>query len=52
MRAGNSAGVVTVAALWGPFTRAQLAESAPDYYLERIDELPALVDRLAGAGAA
>jgi pyrophosphatase PpaX len=48
MHAGNAAGVVTVAALWGPFTREQLTASAPAYYLERIDELPALIDRIAG----
>jgi pyrophosphatase PpaX len=45
MAAGNAAGVVTVAALWGPFTRAQLEPSAPSHWLERVDELPALVER-------
>jgi pyrophosphatase PpaX len=41
--AGNAAGVVTVAALWGPFSREQLAESSPSAYLERIAELPQLL---------
>jgi pyrophosphatase PpaX len=43
---GNAAGVITVAALWGPFTRATLEAAAPDYYLDRIEELPALVQRV------
>jgi pyrophosphatase PpaX len=43
MHAGNAAGVGTVAALWGPFTRDDLAPSAPRYYLERIGHLPTLV---------
>jgi pyrophosphatase PpaX len=47
MRAGNAAGVATVAALWGPFTREELAPSAPRHYLERVADLPALVSRLA-----
>jgi pyrophosphatase PpaX len=43
---GNAAGVVTAAALWGPFTRAMLEPSRPDFYLERITDLPPLVARL------
>jgi pyrophosphatase PpaX len=43
MAAGNAAGVVTVAALWGPFSREILAASAPSHYLERISDLPALL---------
>jgi len=43
MEAGNAAGVVTIAALWGPFTRAALAPSNPRYYLDRMSELPALL---------
>jgi pyrophosphatase PpaX len=39
MAAGRAAGVVTVAALWGPFSRAQLAASEPDHYIERMGEL-------------
>jgi pyrophosphatase PpaX len=46
MHSGRAAGVITVAALWGPFTRDQLQPAAPDYWLERIVELPRLVERL------
>jgi pyrophosphatase PpaX len=46
MAAGRAAGVVTIAALWGPFSRAQLAASEPDYYIERMGELV----RIVGAG--
>jgi pyrophosphatase PpaX len=44
--AGNAAGVTSVAALWGPFPRTVLTGAAPDYLLEHIRELPALVGRL------
>jgi pyrophosphatase PpaX len=43
MTAGRAAGVTTIAALWGPFTRAQLAPSEPDYYIERMGELMSIV---------
>jgi pyrophosphatase PpaX len=46
MASGNAAGVTTIAALWGPFSRADLAPSNPGHWLERIDGLPALLDRL------
>ena len=46
VQSGNAAGVVSVAALWGPFTRQQLAPSSPKEYLADINELPALLDRL------
>jgi pyrophosphatase PpaX len=43
MAAGNAAGVATVAALWGPFTRAELAAAGPRAWAERVgDLLPAL----------
>jgi pyrophosphatase PpaX len=44
--AGNAAGVTSVAALWGPFSRTVLAGASPTYFLEHIRELPALIDRL------
>lgn len=44
IEAGNAAGVETVAALWGPFTREELAPARPTHYLERICDLPALVE--------
>lgn len=47
MHAGNAAGVATVAALWGPFTRQELLPSAPRYYLDRVGDLPTLAARLA-----
>jgi pyrophosphatase PpaX len=47
MSAGRAAGVTTVAALWGPFSRAQLAPSEPDYYIERVTELVRILDRRA-----
>lgn len=46
IQSGNAAGVVSVAALWGPFTTAQLAAANPSEYLDRITDLPALLDRL------
>jgi pyrophosphatase PpaX len=46
MYAGNAAGVITVGALWGPFSRAALSAASPRFYLDRIRDLPALLDRL------
>ena len=46
MAAGNAAGVVTIAALWGPFSRTALEPSRPRHYLERIAELPGLLGTL------
>jgi len=43
VEAGNAAGVLTIAALWGPFSREQLAAASPGRYLERIVELPQLL---------
>jgi pyrophosphatase PpaX len=43
MAAGRAAEVTTIAALWGPFTRVQLAPSEPDYYIERMGELLPIV---------
>lgn len=39
MNAGRAAGVLTAAALWGPFSRAQLEPSRPDWWLARISDL-------------
>jgi pyrophosphatase PpaX len=44
--AGNAAGVTSVAALWGPFSRTVLEQANPTWLLEHIRELPALIDRL------
>jgi len=46
MYAGNAAGVVTVGALWGPFSRSALDPAAPRFYLDRIRDLPPLLERL------
>ena len=43
MLAGNAAGVTTIAALWGPFTRDDLVASQPAYFLDRIRDLPRLL---------
>jgi len=47
MAAGRAAGVLTVAALWGPFSRAQLAPARPDYYIKGAKDLLAVVERVA-----
>jgi pyrophosphatase PpaX len=44
--AGNAAGVISVAALWGPFSRTVLEQAHPTHLLEHIRELPALITRL------
>lgn len=49
MLAGNAAGVTTIAALWGPFTRDDLVASEPDYFLERIRDLPRLLSDIQGS---
>ncbi|HEY5087566.1 MAG TPA: HAD-IA family hydrolase [Gemmatimonadaceae bacterium] len=46
INSGNSAGVVSIAALWGPFTRNQLKPANPAHFLDDISELPALVERI------
>ena len=46
--AGNAAGAVTAAALWGACTRACLAPAGPRHWLEASGEVPGLVQRLEG----
>lgn len=43
---GNAAGVVSVAALWGPFSKAQLEPAKPNVFIERIEELLPVLDKL------
>ncbi|MGZ8392794.1 MAG: HAD-IA family hydrolase [Gemmatimonadales bacterium] len=43
MHSGRAAGVRTAAALWGPFGRANLEHSNPDYWLETPGDLVSLV---------
>jgi len=51
IQSGNQAGVVTIAALWGPFTRSALEPYAPTYFLDNIKGLPPLLDRIAAQNA-
>jgi pyrophosphatase PpaX len=44
MECGRAAGARTAAALWGPFSRDQLAPTAPDHWLEHPADLLALLD--------
>lgn len=39
MHAGRAAGVKTAAALWGPFSRDELAVASPDYWLTGFGQL-------------
>ena len=43
MTSGKAAGVETGAALWGPFTREDLAHTEPTHWLASIDDLARLV---------
>ena len=47
VHAGNAAGVATAAALWGPFSRAQLEPAGPTYWLHEFADLRDVVERLA-----
>lgn len=46
IKSGNAAGVITIAALWGPFTRSALEPFNPTYFLDDIKNLPPLLDRI------
>ena len=50
MVAGNAAGVTTIAALWGPFSREDLVASHPAHYLRSITELPNLLGTVQRGG--
>ncbi len=41
--AGNAAGVTTIGALWGPFSRAAIEQASPCHVLDRIAGLPDLL---------
>src|SRR5512138_1515503 len=49
--AGNAAGAISVAVLWGACTREQLAAAAPRHFVSSFAELGDLVRRLDAAGA-
>ena len=51
IKSGNDAGVITIAALWGPFRREQLEPYQPTYFLENIKDLPPLLDRISTKSA-
>ncbi len=51
IKSGNAAGVITIAALWGPFTRSMLEQHHPSYFLDDIKQLPTLLDRIAAKNA-
>jgi|KBSSwiStaDraftv2_1062776.scaffolds.fasta_scaffold06394_10 pyrophosphatase PpaX len=46
MESGRAAGVRTAAVLWGPFDRVHLEGSEPDYWLEKPEDLTALLKAL------
>ncbi|MGH7646786.1 MAG: HAD-IA family hydrolase [Gemmatimonadaceae bacterium] len=50
--AGNAAGVFTVGALWGPFTRETLEAAHADRLIADIRDLPPLIEGLTAAKAA
>jgi pyrophosphatase PpaX len=43
MLAGNAAGCITVAALWGPYSREQLETASPRHWAERITDVTGIV---------
>ena len=43
---GNGAGVASIAALWGPFTREQLEPYHPTRFIDRITDLPEIISEL------
>jgi pyrophosphatase PpaX len=49
VHAGNAAGVVTVAALWGPFDRETLAAARPNHFISCLADLPGVLDRAFGS---
>jgi pyrophosphatase PpaX len=42
--AGNAAGVATVATLWGPFSREELALARPTAWAERVEDLVGVLE--------
>jgi pyrophosphatase PpaX len=43
LHSGRQAGVLTGAALWGPFQREELEPAAPDHWLARVQDLRSLL---------
>ena len=46
IQAGRAAGVVTIAATWGPFSRETLASAEPNHFIGCLADLPGVLDRL------
>lgn len=46
IQAGAAAGVPTVACTWGAYTRQEIAAAGPDYWIDRITDLPGLIAKL------
>jgi pyrophosphatase PpaX len=49
IRAGNAAGVVTVAATWGPFDRETLAAARPNHFIGCLADLPGVLEHAFGS---
>lgn len=49
IHSGNAAGVVTVAALWGPFSRETLAEARPNHFIGCMADLPGVLAQAFGS---
>jgi pyrophosphatase PpaX len=49
IHAGNAAGVTTVAALWGPFSRETLAVARPNHFIGCLADLPGVLTQAFGA---
>ena len=45
IHAGNAAGVVTIAATWGPFARETLAAARPNHFIDCMADLPTVLTR-------
>ena len=45
VHSGNAAGVLTVAATWGPFDRETLAAARPNHFIGCMRDLPAVLDQ-------
>jgi len=48
VHAGNAAGVVTIAATWGPFDRETLAAARPNHFIECLADLPGVLEHAFG----
>ena len=49
VHAGNAAGVLTIAALWGPFGRETLAAARPNHFIGCMADLPGVLEQVFAA---